>query len=1303
LGSLFFGILVSLIVLAIFVRTDFFQRNLKNRVVELSQKTLHADISYERAEIEVFRFFPKLSFYGVRLKDRKTESEVDIQRTSISISAFISIPLLLFQKIYISKAEVEGLSYELTDTKVLRDWIERIKPSKKGSALPSAFSTSINEIRFKNFQLQISLKKDDVLKKPVAGKFALRDFQVSFDGDEIHFKGDFPFQDLVYGPVKVASGSMSIEEGVYIGRTFSFKRFWMESGDDSLEISGSLQGFEMPNFNIQGQSKITLERYINLPVKGRLDTKFSYQGIWKSGRGALSFNLKEGFFKTRTFDRIFGNFRFREAQTDVLDLVFEDGKESLRGKGVLALSEAFPSRLQLELKKLNVPKWLGLIGESFSHWSGQVDGRLDVSGDVLRGRFRGSANLSVEGYEIKSATGILRYRAPLSEAKTIFSFTSWQEAKFQSHVTNASSEWSSNMRWDTKEFWIDWKGKANGSIGKLFFFDIETKGEIEGYYGGPFASMDLKIVPKFETLKLNGLTFKNVRGQIDFDEKRQFVANPLTSDQFRVEGGFLFPRQGDTQFYHLDFQVRNADAKTILNALPQTRNWSFKPTGKIETEGIFHGPLDNPQAEGTIKVNGFKFGDEVQGRTLTSQFSFEDGYFHSSEIEFSGAKDAGILRGDLLLSTARIESFSFKSEGLRMADWLVSFGVASPFQAKVDFTLNYSARESEAKLSGKFYETTLGVQPQEDSSFFWQSTKNEYQGLFKFFGSKIIGEGKGQKSNAEMLWQVQAFDLAHLVPSIERSGLRWLMNAKSTCAIKFLKSENSLINALPILDQWICRLNSQPALVERGNATLNRFEAFELNIQKSPAQAPLWSSDRIVVSSGSHKLELSGRFRDPKDLRVQVQGKSGIESLSYILPGLSRTDGLLEVEGLWDASGYSGLVRVSKGLVVFRDNPILIRDIDTSIRAQNSLFEIQSLSGGFREGSMTATGRLRLDGFELASLNLSTQLNGALVEPSTGIRLRATGPLFIRQDSNIGSITGKLAVSEGRYRSRINLRSDFAKMFSPEENRYQFYEKEASIFDNWKLDVALQTSEAFQVRNNVAEADIQANLKVVGTIRRPRVQGSMAAIRGRFNYFNRAFDLKTATAQFNNPDSNVPRYDIQSETESGEYRIFLNLNGDANFQKITYASDPPLAEKQILSLISTGTPPSTADQTIQDDGTTSAAYAGISFLTGQLQDTIESTLSTDFGIQRFQLYPSFYEETGKTELQLKVGTDLVRNRLSFNYSNYISASGGHLLELDLKLNRTISLVGSWRDTQKDQKQNISGDLGGDILFRFEIQ
>ena len=131
LGSLFFGVLVSLVALDVFVRTEFFQTNLKNKIVELAQKNLETDISYESAKVEIFRFYPRLSFSKVQIADRETDSKVDIDRISISISALISIPLLLFQRIYISTAEVDGLSYELTDTEILKDWMQRLNPSRR--------------------------------------------------------------------------------------------------------------------------------------------------------------------------------------------------------------------------------------------------------------------------------------------------------------------------------------------------------------------------------------------------------------------------------------------------------------------------------------------------------------------------------------------------------------------------------------------------------------------------------------------------------------------------------------------------------------------------------------------------------------------------------------------------------------------------------------------------------------------------------------------------------------------------------------------------------------------------------------------------------------------------------------------------------------------------------------------------------------------------------------------------------------------------------------------------------------------
>ena len=125
-------------------------------------------------------------------------------------------------------------------------------------------------------------------------------------------------------------------------------------------------------------------------------------------------------------------------------------------------------------------------------------------------------------------------------------------------------------------------------------------------------------------------------------------------------------------------------------------------------------------------------------------------------------------------------------------------------------------------------------------------------------------------------------------------------------------------------------------------------------------------------------MQLSGFYQSERPLNLRLQGKTSLESVSYFVPALSRSNGGLEIDGVWNPNGFTGSLKVTEGLLTFKDSPLLIRDLEATLRAQGSLFEIQSLSGSFREGGLTGNGRFRLEGVELKSLQINSQLNGTL-------------------------------------------------------------------------------------------------------------------------------------------------------------------------------------------------------------------------------------------------------------------------------------------------------------------------------------
>jgi translocation and assembly module TamB len=308
--------------------------------------------------------------------------------------------------------------------------------------------------------------------------------------------------------------------------------------------------------------------------------------------------------------------------------------------------------------------------------------------------------------------------------------------------------------------------------------------------------------------------------------------------------------------------------------------------------------------------------------------------------------------------------------------------------------------------------------------------------------------------------------------------------------------------------------------------------------------------------------------------------------------------------------------------------------------------------------------------------------------------------LELRVSASDGELSGRLQIFDGLFRRRVDLRSDIVRLFKSRKIDFKASEFEDMPWQNWKLKVSIDSGDPFNVRNNLAEGSANLRLVLGGTLREMRLSGNVDIVRGQFAFNNRQFAIRSGSIVFQNPSTNVPNYDIRAETEIGDYRIFVKLFGGPDEQKISYSSDPVLSEKDILSVISFGLP-SSSEELKSQDPTRAVSLTGISFVTGQLQDQIEGRLSRDFGVQRFSLGPAFFEETGRTELQLMVGTDLIRNRLGVNYSQFLSAEGGQKVELDLKMSRNLSLIGSWREVREEGKS--TDDFGGDFRFRFEVE
>jgi translocation and assembly module TamB len=136
-------------------------------------------------------------------------------------------------------------------------------------------------------------------------------------------------------------------------------------------------------------------------------------------------------------------------------------------------------------------------------------------------------------------------------------------------------------------------------------------------------------------------------------------------------------------------------------------------------------------------------------------------------------------------------------------------------------------------------------------------------------------------------------------------------------------------------------------------------------------------------------------------------------------------------------------------------------------------------------------------------------------------------------------------------------------------------------------------------------------------------------------------------------------------------------------------SDPPLAEPEILSLLTFG-------QLDKEEGgieSDMAAGEAMALLTGTLQDKVEEEFKDITGFERFEIEPHT-TTAGAFTPKVTLGKRLLEDKVFVTYSGTVGTIEEQAIKVEYKLNENLSVVGS---------RNEIGSAGLDFKYRIEFK
>jgi translocation and assembly module TamB len=446
----------------------------------------------------------------------------------------------------------------------------------------------------------------------------------------------------------------------------------------------------------------------------------------------------------------------------------------------------------------------------------------------------------------------------------------------------------------------------------------------------------------------------------------------------------------------------------------------------------------------------------------------------------------------------------------------------------------------------------------------------------------------------------------------------------------------------------------------------------------------------ISLKSGNTSLTIAGNVILGRQYNVVFEGSSDLapfKSLSNKIGLLKgNADFVLSVTGGWEAPQINGGITIGDGSFAMKEYPYRFSSVNGYVYMDNDRIVLQKLSGKLGGGDAVLSGVMYLKRFSVSRFYVEAGLNNVNMSVSNGFTVNFGGKLLLNGTPISRMLSGDININRARYRERVEWKSWLLKTKSQET-----YKTEVSDIGKTELNIRVTGKDSIRLDNNVARADVSADLILRGTIYHPVLLGRIESKEGTVYFRNNEFRITHASADFSGTERLNPFLSIAAETEVSGYKIKMNLEGQLDRFNVSLSSeDTSLKDMDIIALLAVG----------QTEGELKGLEGGIgaseatSFVTGKLQDVFEERMKTITGFDRFQIDPYVSKNTGTIEPRVTVSKRLLGDKMFVTYASPVGSSEEQIVKLEYFVSRKVSLIGV-----RDER----GIVGGDVRFRFEFK
>jgi translocation and assembly module TamB len=428
--------------------------------------------------------------------------------------------------------------------------------------------------------------------------------------------------------------------------------------------------------------------------------------------------------------------------------------------------------------------------------------------------------------------------------------------------------------------------------------------------------------------------------------------------------------------------------------------------------------------------------------------------------------------------------------------------------------------------------------------------------------------------------------------------------------------------------------------------------------------------DPLHVTGEQTDLHAQGSLslKDKNELDFTASGTINLKVAETLDPDLTAS-GITSFQ----VEGHGPLMNPSlKGRIDFQDAALSLEDLPNGLSQlrgtlefnQNRL-EVKSLTAMSGGGLLSVGGYLAYQHGIYADLKVTG--NEIRIRYPQGVSSLANATLHLQGQQNNLLLSGDVLITRFTVSSELDIAA-----LTAQTNAVEAIAPADAPSNHVRLDVHFTSSPQLNFQNAYAKLAGNVDLRLRGTLASPSLLGRISITEGSSIIAGTRYELQRGDIYFTNPVRIQPNIDLNATARVEDYDITLGLHGTPEKLVVTYRSDPPLPEADVVALLALGRTENQQRLYTQQQEAAGANPTTDAVLGGALNATVSTRVQKLFGTGSVKVDPNYLGALGNSTSRIIVDERLGPN-VTITYATNVNTTAQQLIQAEIAINRHVSL------------------------------